>query len=458
MSLGEPEAEKRPNNTIEVKRDIINQPNPESCRFLPLPSKDSESYQNLFELFDMLGEAEDAKIEVDDGLEKMFVLYDLRKNDFRVSGLRDRYDKDELPETDAGVVYDLTRISEEWFTYKYYRRYNDEDGRERWEYLPERQDDFDEERWQKFSEKRREFLDTFLEDIDFENRFFVARGIQIGGHELPIKPDVLVIAGFDRWWIGPTRDPSAESGFSDALYLPENPSVISLAEFVETNGMAVWKVLDESFTKESDCLWSFSYSREEVLNMNAASFFADSRRHMDQMGDDRHLADMALMSKMTAHLAGMWDIARIVRYFKKNDIPELEAAFRSLYESRVDKLMRSVSGEDLLSLVGATPPLGADVISPVGDIPGYEEEKEEKEPIDPQENRLTKNTDVVDISAVFADPHNIQYLLEDTVGTETMSIASFIDGFSRVEFNNEEDLERVILDAAYLPLNSIEKD
>ena len=161
------EVKEQPNSGIEVKRDIINQPNPESCRFLPLPDRESDSWKHMFELFDLLGEADDLKIEVEDGLEKMFVLHDLRRNDYRVSGLREFYDKKDLPENDAGIVYDLTRISPEWFTYKYYRRYHDEKYGESWEHLPEKQDDFDAERWQKFSEKRQEFMDAFLIDIDF---------------------------------------------------------------------------------------------------------------------------------------------------------------------------------------------------------------------------------------------------------------------------------------------------
>lgn len=398
------------------------------------------------------------KIEVRDGLDKMFVLYNFHSNDSRISNLRDFHARHNLSANDAGVVYDLLRVSEEWFTFKYYQRYTDERGRERWEYQYERNDDFDEARWLLFEQKRQAFLDAYFRDIDFDNKFFMAREIRVGGFNLPIDPDVLMVGGFDRWWIGPTRDNSAEDGFSDALYIPENPTTDTLANFVEENGMSMWKILDETFARDATGLWSFLFSKESIFNMNSAGFFTDSRRALVKGIEDRYLNHLTLISKMTAHLAGLWDLARIIRYFKKKNNSKLETAFRGLYEGRVDKLMRAMSGEDLLSLLAVSPQLGEDQISPVGNIPGYEDEDaDNKEKVDPREKRLTKNLDFVDLAALFADPKHIQYLLEDAVGTEIATISSFVNEFSRVEYSDEEDLERTILDVAYLPLKSIEE-
>ncbi len=439
---------------IELVFDILNEVNPGFCRFLPLPNKESKSWPILLEIFDIFGEMDEISIKESPELEKMFVLYDFRKNDFRIEGLRKFYEQNKLPENDASTIYDLLRVSEKWFIYKYYLHYKDEKGRDRLEYQPEMDQDFDEARYETFNQKRQAFLEAYFRDIDFDQRFSMVREIKIGGLTLPINPNALKITGFDKWWTGPIIDNSSDEGSSEVLYIPTNPSIESLADFVRKEGMALWKILDMSFGKEENGLWDFAFSKESIFDLHSAGFFADNRRVTGNEFDVQYHTDIALVSKLTAHMAGLWDIARIVRYFELRQVPLLADAFRELYELRVERVAKALSGEDSLSSLATIPPLGEEKSSSIGSIPGYKEEESEQEIIDPKEKRLTKNLNIVDLSAIFSNPSNIQYLLNNSAGTEFAPITSFIAGFDRVTFKDEEDLERLILDIAYLPLRS----
>lgn len=454
MQIPESINKKQPDSDIIVKRDVLNMPDPESCMFLPLPNRDSKSWQHLFELLEWGYNARSVEIGVDKDLIKKFDNFYWIPRTYRAHYLIDRYNKNEIPVNDVGAVYDLMRVTREAFEYTYYRR-KTKDGNEKWEYINEYREDIDEELWQEFSDRRDLFIKTFLEDIHFDNRFFVAREIQIGGFKLPIKSDVLMIAGFDKWWIGEVKDPGAESGYSQALYIPINPTLNSLAEFVIKNGMAIWQITDESFTRENVGLWGFSYSRESVLRMYEESYFTDRTRLISQK-DDPYIIDMALITKLTAHLAGIWDIARIIRHFKRNNIPILQKAFTNLYNKRVTMLMESVSGEDFASSLSASPALDIDDISPVGHIPGYQEDK--KEPVDPIENSLTKYTDVFDLIEFFAKPGNIQYVLDINEGRNPETIDSLISSLPRVQISTEDDFKKIIRKISYLPLSFIDTD
>lgn len=437
---------------ILVTRDIINSVQLEYCSLLPLPEIGSRSSELLFEILDFF-ESMNLYREIEDGLMKKFVMYSLSSSDVRVGILRSFYQNLDLPDNDAGIISDLLEVDDEWFVYKYYMSEISEEGRLRWIFQPEINNDKDISLWLRFQDLRDRFITEYLSEINFYTTFYMARKLEIGGNILPINHDVLMVAGFNSWWIGKARDEASQSGFSEIMFIPKNPTVDTLANFIEQDGMALWKILDETFAKETEGLWSFLFPKEKVFNAHLTGFYADSQRLRLPDTDRHYLTDITLVSKLTAHMATLWDLARIIRYYKKKKIHQLERAFRNLYQSRIQKLMKTISGEDFLSLLAVAPQLGGDKISPFGEIPGYEHDNDGVETkTDPRDVRLTKNPTVVDLRAVFTNPGNVRSLL-DLNGTDVLS---YLSQFGRRTYFIEEQLEKDVLDLAHFPLNQVE--
>jgi len=428
-----------------------------------MPEFTDESWQLLFKIFDFFAEVDSYKETSTSGFIRSFRLFAFGNADYRINELRNNLKNKITPKNDLGIVYSLLGITPKTFTLRWFEIKNIEGtNHKRKQHVTDIQDEIDYQKWQEFEKLRDAFLEKYLAAIDFENTFYTIHELKIDGKKFQLNPNALIIGGFSEFWVGYARDKGAEIGFSDTLYVPHTPSFESLCDFIKKDGLKLWEVLDDSFGKEEDSpLWNFVFNKNAVFHAQLFSLNEDSLRlrARKSIDLDPSLVSTTLVSKLTSHMARLWDMARIIRYYTATQNENLADAFREVYKKQVDNLMASISGEDFFSLV-ATVTGDSGNISPIGSLPGAEEwgnddDRQKPDIPDPRDTRISQENNVVDIRAIFTNPTNILKLLEISSRRNRDEFKTFVQTFQKIGYSNEEAFERAILDLAEYPLQKI---